>query len=118
LAVVGIAFKGIRYKTGIVMTLLLVPAILFDTSGQRVFFDLVNNVFAPISIGLGLALLYRSPIRSENVSALLKLIWWTCLGSLVFTFIRTPDLDTVSFGLHAQSETTGGHASNQVSTVL
>ena len=37
---------------------------------------------------------------------------------MVFTFIKTPDLDEIEFTLKAQFETTGGHSSNQVSTIL
>jgi hypothetical protein len=101
-----------------VMALLITPAAFYDLSGQRMFFDLVNNYFGPLSLALGLALFYRSPIQKGQLDQLLRLIWLTCLSSLVFTYLKTPDFDEISFSLKAQFDTTGGHSSNQVSTIL
>jgi hypothetical protein len=114
----GLLVRGVRFGTGMVMALLITPAAFYDFSGQRMFFDLVNNYFGPLSLALGLALFYRSPIQRGQLDQLLRLIWLTCLSSLIFTYLKTPDFDEISFSLKAQFDTTGGHSSNQVSTIL
>jgi hypothetical protein len=40
------------------------------------------------------------------------------LASLSYTYIKTPDFDDIAFSLKANFDTTAGHSSNQVSTVL
>ncbi|WP_332910234.1 hypothetical protein [Algoriphagus boritolerans] len=40
------------------------------------------------------------------------------LSVLVYTIIKTPDLDSVEFSLGANFATAGGFGSNQVSTIL
>lgn len=117
-AIMGILVLGIRNKAGIVMALLVTPAIFYDISGQVVFFDIVNYYLAPLAIGLGIAYIDRLNISEEGFDNLLRLLWLTALASLAFTVYKTPDLDDISFTLGAQFETTGGQSSNQVSTVL
>jgi hypothetical protein len=46
------------------------------------------------------------------------LIWYTSLAALFFTFIKTPDLDTIEFSLKAEFATTADTSSNQVATIL
>lgn len=117
-AIMGILVLGIRNKAGIVMALLVTPAIFYDISGQVVFFDIVNYYLAPLAIGLGIAYIDRLNISEEGFDNLLRLLWLTALASLAFTVFKTPDLDNITFTLGAQFETTGGQSSNQVSTVL
>ena len=116
--IMGILVLGIRNKAGIVMALLVTPAIFYDLSGQVVFFDIINYYLAPLAIGLGIAYIDRLNISEEGFDRLLRLLWLTALSSLAFTMFKTPDLEDISFTLGAQFETTGGQSSNQVSTVL
>ena len=81
-------------------------------------FDIINNYLAPLALGLGIAFTYRLTITSIQFIQILKFVWWGCLASLVFTFIKTPDFEDITFSLKAQFETTAGHSSNQVSSVL
>jgi hypothetical protein len=118
MGILGIVSLGIRSQKGLWMALLVTPALLYDFSGQRVFFDIVNNYFAPLAVGLGIAFADRLAITKVQLNQILKFIWLGCLASLVFTYIRTPDFEEIAFSLKAQFETTGGHSSNQVSTIL
>lgn len=114
----GLVAIGIRSKKGIIMALLVTPAVFYDFSGQRVFFDIINYYLGPLAVGLGIAFSDRLQIKHNQFLQILKFIWLTCVSSLIFTVIKTPDFENISFTLKAQFDTTGGHSSNQVSTVL
>ena len=116
--IVGLLVVGVRHPRGIWMALLVTPALFYDFSEQRTYFDIINNYLAPLAVGLGIAYAYRLSITNLQLNQILKFIWWACLSSLFFTYIKTPDFETISFTLKAQSDTTAGHSSNQVSTVL
>lgn len=116
--VLGLIQIGVRSRQGIWMVFLITPALFYDFSGKRVFFDIINSYFAPLSVALCIAFAYRLRITSNQLNQILKLIWLGCLASLIFPFIKTPDFENITFTLKAQFETTGGHASNQVATVL
>jgi hypothetical protein len=116
--IIGLLAVGIRHPRGIWMALLVTPAVFYDFSGQRTYLDIINNYLAPLAVGLGIAYASRLSITNIQLNQILKLIWWTCLSSLFFTYIKTPDFETITFTLKAQSATTAGHSSNQVSTVL
>ncbi len=118
MGLLGIIAVGVRYSNGILMALLVTPALFYDFSGQRAISDIINYYLAPVAVGLGIAFAYRLKITSIQLNQILKLIWLACLSSLIFTFIKTPDFENISFDLSANFETTGGHSSNQVSTVL
>ena len=114
----GIFLRGMRSYGGFVMVLLLIPSLFFDFSGQRNFQDIIFNFFGPIAIGLGLTCLYRTSVTLNQIQQILRLIWLTSLAALVFTFIKTPDLETIDFNLKAEFATTADTSSNQVSTIL
>ncbi len=118
IGILGIGFFGIRSKTGILMALLITPSAFYDFSGKSTVLDLTNYFLGPFSIGMGIAFSNKLSITSSQLNQILKLIWLTCLSSLVFTIIKTPELDEVEFVLGAIAETTAGHSSNQVSTIL
>ena len=114
----GITFFWIRSSIGMLMILLISPALFYDFSHQREFVDIINYYLGPLSVGLGIAFSDKLNITQRQLDQILKLIYWSCFTCLVFTFIKTPDLDEIEFTLKAQFETTGGHSSNQVSTIL
>jgi hypothetical protein len=118
IGLLGMATIGIKNSKGVLMVLLLIPGVFYDLSGRVENFDIINTFLAPLSIGLGFTFLSRLEISQSELNQLLKVLWLTCLSSLVFTIIQTPDFDEISFSLKAQSSTTGGHSSNQVSTIL
>ena len=114
----GVLISGVKNHKGIWMAVLIIPGAFIDLSGYVQFFDLVNYFFAPLAIGLIYAFSFRLEITKNDFDQLLKLIWLGCLSSLVFTYIKTPDFEQISFTLKAQFDTTAGHSSNQVSTLL
>jgi len=118
LGLLGVVIQGAKNSRGILLVLLITPAVFYDLSGQVVGADIINTFFAPLSIGIGFTFLTRFEISQVELNQLLKVLWLTCLSSLVFTIIKTPDFEELSFSLKAQSSTTGGHSSNQVSTIL
>jgi len=114
----GILLKGIRSTTGLTMVLLLLPALLYDLSGLRTFVDIIYNFFGPLATALGITLLYRAPVTQFQINRVLHMIWYTSLTALIFTFLKTPDLDTIEFNLKAEFATTANTSSNQVATIL
>lgn len=118
LGLLGGGVLGFKKVKGVLLVILIFPGIFYDLSNQVVWSDIINTFFAPLSIGIGLTFFSRMEISSNELNQILKILWLTCLSSLVFTIIKTPDFEDISFSLKAQSETTGGHASNQVSTIL
>jgi hypothetical protein len=118
MSLMGLLALGVRYSNGILMALLVTPAVFYDFSGLRPNYDIINAYLAPLAVGLGIAFAYRLSITYLQFNQILKFIWWASLASLVFTYIKTPDFENISFSLKANSETTAGHSSNQVSTVL
>lgn len=111
MGIIGIINLGIRSLMGLWMALLITPAIFYDFSDQRVFFDIINYYFAPLAVGLGIAFADRLTISMVQLNQILKLIWLGCLASLVFTYFKTPDFEEINFSLSAKFETTGGHSS-------
>lgn len=118
MGILGLASLGVRSYKGLWMAILITPAVFYDFSGKRVYFDIINYYLAPLAVGLGVAFIDRFKITEYNFNQILKFIWLGCLSSLVYTFIKTPDLEEIEFALGANFETTAGHSSNQVSTIL
>lgn len=116
--IIGIIIRGIRSSSGLIMSILITPAIFYDLSGQRVFTDIVFNAFGPLALALGVTLLYKAKISQYHINRILHLIWLTCLSALFFTFIKTPDLESIDFNLKASFATTADTSSNQVATIL
>jgi hypothetical protein len=118
MGILGITFFWIRSQKGMVMIFLITPALFYDLSHQRIMPDIINYYLGPLAVGLGIAFSDKIKITQYQLDQILKLIYWACFTTLVFTFIKTPDLDEIEFTLGAQFDTTGGHSSNQVSSVL
>jgi hypothetical protein len=118
MGVLGILYLGVRSQMGILMAILITPALFYDFSGQRNQFDIVNYLLGPLAVGLGLAFADQFPISKIALNQILKFVFWGCLASLTYTYILTPDFEDIEFSLKANFDTTAGHSSNQVSTVL
>jgi hypothetical protein len=116
--ILGIWAFGVRYKVGIWMAILLTPAVFYDFSGQRLNSDIIFSYLGPLAVGLLISYAHLLNIFYQQFNQILKLIWLGCLSSLIFTYVKTPDLSDIYFGLKANSETTGGGSSNQVATIL
>jgi hypothetical protein len=118
LGLLGIFYLGIRSQRGIIMALLITPALFYDFSEQRVLADIINYYLGPLAVGLGITFADRNKITEKELDQILKLIYLASIATLIFTFIKTPDFDEIEFKLGANFKTTGGHSSNQVSTLL
>ncbi len=103
---------------GIIMFLLLVPSFFIDLSGRTSFDGIIYNVFGPVALSLSIAIMNNKSVLESDINNIIKTMWLPIFSSSIFLFFKTPDLETVEFTLHAQSSTTAGHASNQVSTII
>jgi hypothetical protein len=117
MSVMGILVYGIREFKGLVLVVCILPAMFYDFSGQSTVFDIVS-VLGNIAIGLGLAFTTKMRISISNLNSIIKMVWLGCVASLVYTMVKTPDFSEITFSLRANSDTTAGHPSNQVSTIL
>ncbi len=116
--IIGLLTYGVRSKLGLFIICLVIPAFFYDLSGQTSFFDIVNYGFAPIAIGLWISFSQGLLIRKTQFYGLMKMIWLGCLVVLSYCMLKTPNFEEIEFGLNANFSTTGGGASNQVSTIL
>jgi len=116
--ILGVFSFGIRNNMGLLYLFLISPALLYDFSGERNYFDIINYYLGPLAVGLILAFADGLMVSKSAFNQILKFLFWGCLASLVYTFIKTPDIEEIEFSLKAQFDTTGGHSSNQVSTLL
>lgn len=115
----GLLISSIKvYKPGILMSFLMLPAFLYDLSGQVKFSDIVFNGLAPLGLGIGIAFMGKIQMELKSLHTVLRLIWYATLSVLIFVFIKTPDFETIDFNISANFETTGGESSNQVASVL
>lgn len=112
-------FKGFnKGKIGLFLSMLLVPAMFFDQSGEVGRLDLVFNVLGPINVGLAIAYFSKQRFTLDGFQSLLRMGTYPLLGALVFVFFKTPDYQDIQFTLGATTKTTGGFGSNQVSTAF
>lgn len=118
LSILGLFILGIKSTRGVLMFIILIPSLFYDFSGKVSNTLIIYNLLGPIAVGLCLAFSNELKISTKSFDNILKLIWWTSLSCLIFTIVKTPDLESIDFQLSANFSTTAGHASNQVSTVL
>jgi hypothetical protein len=118
MGILGLISLGVRSQKGIWMLILLIPSLFISVSGERDMKDIISNVIAPLAIALGIAFSHHATVTGNNFNQILKLVWLGCLASLSYTYIKTPDFDDIVFSLKANFDTTAGHSSNQVSTIL
>lgn len=105
-------------RVGIAMLLLMVPALLFDMSGVRLWTDVVNCVFGALALAVGVVLFGSYKPSDILISRILRLMWLAQVALVVNIFIKTPDLEQLEFTVKAMTSTAGGASSNQASTIL
>jgi hypothetical protein len=113
-----LVFGRVKNMIGIIMGIILMPALFFDLSGMVNLNRIIFNLLGPLSLALGVASMYRVEIKQSDFNNILKVIWLVTFTGLIFIRIKTPELASIEFTLESQSETTAGHASNQVSTLM
>ncbi|TFV97220.1 hypothetical protein E4S40_00765 [Algoriphagus kandeliae] len=102
----------------ILAIILIIPSFFIDLSGTVSFKDIVFNIFGLINICIGILFFSTIKVRLIQLVNWIKPLAFLCITILIYTFIKTPDLDEIEFALGANFQTTGNFGSNQVSTVL
>ncbi len=105
-------------REGLLMVLLLIPALFYDFSGLVTFPFIVFDVLGPINLGLCIWFFSNQRFTPSGFLVLIRLMVFPIISALFFTFIKTPDFDSIEFELGANFETTGGFGSNQVSVLF
>lgn len=103
---------------GLIIIILALPAAFFDESGMVVFNDVKFNLLGLLNIGAAIWFFSSITISLKTLISWSKLMLYPIISVLVFTIIRTPNLDSVEFELGANFATAGGFGSNQISTIL
>lgn len=110
--------KSIKGSIGFIILILAIPAIFFDESGRVAPIEVRFNILGLLNIGFAIVFFSALKITLKELVGWSKLLLYPIVSVLVFTIIRTPDLDSVDFSLGANFATSGGFGSNQVSTIL
>lgn len=105
-------------KKGIWLIVVLIPGLLIDYSGMVTYPYLIFDLLGPINLGLAVWFFSMQRFTPGGFLTILRLLVYPIISSLFFTFIKTPDLDSIEFELGANFETTGGFGSNQVSVLF
>jgi hypothetical protein len=118
-SIVGISFVIHKsYYNWLILSFLISISLFIDYSGERVFFDIINNYLGVLAISLNVFLLVNVKLNFLNINKILSTILYAILPSSVYTLIKTPDFEDISFALSANFETAGGASTNQVSTIF
>jgi len=118
LTIFGILNGYNKGKLGLLLVFLLLPGLLYDFSGRVTYLYLIFDVLGPINIGLCVMFFYRQRFTAKGFISIIRLMVYPIVSALFFTFIKTPDFDSIEFELGANFETTGGFGSNQVSILF
>jgi hypothetical protein len=110
--------RTIKGALGFMILVLAIPAIFFDESGRVAPIEVRFNILGLLNIGFAIWFFSSLKINLRTLVGWSKLLIYPIVSVLVFTIIRTPDLDSVDFSLGANFSTSGGFGSNQVSTIL
>jgi hypothetical protein len=103
---------------GIAMFILITPAIFYDFSGQRGWAEIVNHFLSPFAVSLAVMLWGGYRPTDLMISRLMRLIWLGFVSVLISVVVKTPELETLNFGLEGNAATSGGASTNQISTIL
>jgi hypothetical protein len=117
--IIGIGNSVVKINKSWVLLIISISISLFiDYSKQRQFFDIINNYFGLLAMNLGIVFLTYNKFSLEEINNLMYLILLCLISSLIYTFIKTPNFEDIEFTISANFETSGGAATNQVSTVF
>ncbi len=115
---IGVNMTGKYNRNFFIITILISISLFIDKLGVRNFSDIINNYFGVLGLCLTVMFLIAIKYVDFNTNAILKLLLFAILSSLVYSFIKTPDFEDIQFTLRANFDTSGGAATNQVSTVF
>lgn len=115
----GVLRKRLQFSIGWIMIFLLLPAIFYDLSGKATgYMPIVFNVLGPINIGLAIIYFGKLAFSNEEFKSIFRILIYPMLSAMVFTIIKTPKFEDITFSLSANHLTSGGFGSNQVSTTF
>lgn len=114
----GIFKYGVKNYLGLILVLLLIPAIFFDLSGKVNRQELLFNLLGPVNVGLAVWFFYRKTITKLQFIKLLRISLFPLISVLSSSIFKTPSLDNIEFSLGANFATSGGGGTNQVATLL
>lgn len=118
LLVMGILKGHNKGPIGFFLILLVLPATIYDLSGQVDFKGIVFNLFGTINIGLAIWYFSKQKFTTNGFKTLIYLMLLPLIAALTFVFIKTPDFGDIEFVLGANFEASGNFGSNQVSTAF
>ncbi|SFO48760.1 hypothetical protein SAMN04488519_107101 [Algoriphagus ornithinivorans] len=118
LMVFGIIMFESKSWIGFLLLICLIPGLMIDSSGKVEWLDIVFNVVGPINVALVVWFFYKKKISVSVFSKVFLLATLPLISVLSYTFYRLPDFDEIDFELGANSVTSAGFGSNQVSTAL
>ena len=101
-----------------IMTLLLIPGSLVDTSNRVGSDELISNLLGPMSMCIFMICFANTRISSTMFNNILRLIWLTTIPVLFFSIVKMPKFGDIAFELGALVETSGNFGSNQVASIL
>ncbi|HSF54567.1 MAG TPA: hypothetical protein VLA71_12485, partial [Algoriphagus sp.] len=82
---------------GLIIIILAIPAAFFDESGKVIFNDIKFNLLGLLNIGAAIWFFSAITINLKTLISWSKLMLYPIIAVLVFTILRTPDLDSVEF---------------------
>ena len=89
--------KGYRKgNIGWLMVFLLLPAALFDMSGESTVRNIVFNLIGPVNVALAVVFFRKQEIDKENFVDSLRLLLYPLVSVLAFTVLGSPSLDRKS----------------------
>ncbi|NVJ86771.1 MAG: hypothetical protein HWE15_10730 [Algoriphagus sp.] len=116
--ILGVFKFGSKNYLGLLLVLLLVPAVFFDLSGKVDQKALIFNLLGPINVGLAVWFFYGKSISKYQLIRLLRISLFPLIAVLSSTIFKIPSYDEIEFSLGANFATSGGGGSNQVATLL
>lgn len=112
----------LRYKTtempAFWMAIFLLPGILFDVTNEVSFLDMIFNFLGPLNGALAILFFKGKSFSRQMFVSMLKLILYPMVSVLAHALFKVQDIGDVEFELGANTITSGGFGSNQVSTGL
>ena len=118
LLLAGIVASRKAGRTGALLVILLIPALLYDLSGQVTFQDLRFNLLGPINLGLAVWFFSGKRYSPQALGRLLLFMLLPLISALAYTLFRSPDLSSYEFNLLGNAALSGGFGPNQVSTAF
>lgn len=80
--------------------------------------DIVTNYLGVLNLGLGMIYFSRLEMTYSDFKGIMKMFMFSIFSFAVLITFKQQQLDKVVYGLRANYETSGGSATNQVSTIL